>query len=849
MDLVHAPVAGGQPRPLAQASHASPSSTSTSSLAGAASTSPASTQGVATGIAPKSTQISSPGSGSAAVAPATAAGPSASGSAPGTASGSQSKPPPPPPAAGTKTTPTIRKKRLSCSECFRRKQRCVPPFPCINCRNRGVADQCRPPPPIPSSNGANRNQHQQPRRPINGRTNSSDAQAQRQVRFQDNDKKRRRSETEEDSAPSGQHDYYDDDEYDEYEYEYTDGSDEGQDAEQSTSSVAVAQQPEPLPKIMKRPRAGTGSSATSFVGDAGGRAPEYVNQDIGYQGPGALDAVSNLSGLTRSTGMSPRSLEWNALMGRPHPSHIQEELRLILGPYPNLETRMGYCQLFLDRFNWARHPIDEQHARQACSIDFQLSPDHASVTERLPLLALALAIMSVGSMESPQQGLNVKVHSEHLFFLCRKTLTLCEFLGKCDINSCWAHWIAVRYLDIRRASRACWHAVGAWIRHCLDVGLHHREPLEGETSIETAKRHAFWYYVLFNELEWSFIFARPAYFNPSLLIEVQRESLDFLDFAEREFQLARNAFVPCFRALDEAFTWSKNRRRHTDGTTKIEKADQSMQRWANALPSILRFPPYAPVDNKLDAFFPKLRFYRHVLTGLHHLHRGLLHRPNLFALFESQLSVPETDPIRTSATICIQTATEDMRAQRLAAAQLNDDEKGQAYAAGNLPYHTATVLLLGLILDSKGGKCIAEEDLREKFAFISDVARDNLRFSQAPLAGHTPRFLDVLQGLVGKLGSTNEEHMAQHSGHTSPQQCSASSVLPALINEFERIFDDDQQPSTAAGGVPGLTPWDSFMSGGSGGGGDSLNLAPAMNDFNDDPDAWLALLNGIVGSA
>lgn len=188
------------------------------------------------------------------------------------------------------------------------------------------------------------------------------------MRFQDNDKKRRRSETEEDSAPSGQHDYYDDDEYDEYEYEYTDGSDEGQDAEQSTSSVAVAQQPEPLPKIMKRPRAGTGSSATSFVGDAGGRAPEYVNQDIGYQGPGALDAVSNLSGLTRSTGMSPRSLEWNALMGRPHPSHIQEELRLILGPYPNLETRMGYCQLFLDRFVSARNvaPYPLTHVAHRC---------------------------------------------------------------------------------------------------------------------------------------------------------------------------------------------------------------------------------------------------------------------------------------------------------------------------------------------------------------------------------------------------------------------------------------------------------------------------------------------------
>lgn len=266
-----------------------------------------------------------------------------------------------------------------------------------------------------------------------------------------------------------------------------------------------------------------------------------------------------------------------------------------------------------------------------------------------------------------------------------------------------------------------------------------------------------------------------------------------------------------------------------------------MQRWANSLPSILRFPPYAPVDGKLDAFFPKLRFYRHVLTGLHHLHRGLLHRPNLFALFESQLVVPENDPIRASAAICIQTATDDMRAQRLAASQLNDDEKGQAYAAGNLPYHTATVLLLGLILDSKSGKCIAADDLKEKFAFVSDVARDNLRFSQAPLAGHTPRFLDVLQGLVGKLGSTNEENMAQHTGHPAPQ-CSGVTFLPSLIHEFERIFDDDQQPSTAAGGVPGLTPWDSIMP------GDSLNLAPVMNDFNDDPDAWLALLNGIVGS-
>ncbi|TKY87378.1 hypothetical protein EX895_004055 [Sporisorium graminicola] len=687
-----------------------------------------------------------------------------------------------------KATAKRPREQYSCVECFRRKQKCDRRFPCNNCIKRRLPERCVPPPsarnhpdsPTPSDGGGS----------VTHRNSLSRTASELQLASTNTTggggtyppvAKRQRLTTTDDADAS-----WDDRKID--------------DLARTTSRIArlerilalndasYLEQRLALAEKAVRLRLGeegNGSRGNDFGAPADhqllSRRSSYVAEENetdrhpdghlddndGFLGTSALEAVP----LQLKNGLPPShskagsgDVAPQALLSYIHPNPTRRgfpipsaDVQAIRATLPSRDQCERYFDAYFAHYNWARLPLHEATLRDRFRQFVAGVPSPSDVrmdAETLPFVALVLAIMTLGSVPPIVQPLS-SATSHAFFWATKKALVLCETLGLASLDSCWAHGVLVRYLDVIRVTRASWHEIGSWIRDALDLGLHRDGSSFGLPKEQVAARRILWSHVIHNDREWSIILGRPLTITFFTTEMPTREDMEPLGFACQTYLLARNRFTACLESITHCFE-ERSAGRGPSGRTsrayyRVLEVEDMIAEFVDSLPPYLA-PSWSSsgkskTDTSLDQDHPLLPFYRYLILGEVCFYRSLLHRPYLLRPASNG-----KHPFPESRRVCVETALNDLRLRKEYARVLGKEQLAQSFGGAYALFNSAIVVGMSLLIGFSLGERIDTADLNERIGYLQNfITQLRRNFDAGNVDASAEREQMVIEVLVSRL--------------------------------------------------------------------------------------------------
>ncbi|GAK63827.1 uncharacterized protein PAN0_003d2036 [Moesziomyces antarcticus] len=677
------------------------------------------------------------------------------------------------------------REQYSCVECFRRKQKCDRRFPCNNCIKRRLPERCVPPAsaraslgsgmatsPTPSESGTvHRNSISRTASDLNLATTIPAAKRQR---------------IDEDG--------WDDRKIDEL--------------ARTTSRIArlerilalndasYLEQRLALAEKAVRLRLGEESSSRA-INDFGqndqiSRRSSYVPEESetdrhvdghlddndGFLGTSALEAVplQLKNGLPTNAKAGSGDVAPQALLSYIHPNPTRRgfpipsaDVQAIRATLPSRDQCERYFDAYFAHYNWARLPLHEATLRDRFRQFVAGVPSPSDVrmdAETLPFVALVLAILTLGSVPPIVQPLS-SATSHAFFWATKKALVLCETLGLASLDSCWAHGVLVRYLDVIRVTRASWHEIGSWIRDALDLGLHRDGSSFGLPKEQVAARRILWSHVIHNDREWSIILGRPLTITFYTTEMPTREDLEPLGFACQTYLLARNRLTACLEAITHCFE-ERSQSRGPSGRTsrayyRVLEVEDMIAEFVDSLPPYLA-PNWsssgkAKTDTSLDQDHPLLPFYRYLILGEVCFYRSLLHRPYLL-----RPASHGKHPFPESRRVCVEAALNDLRLRKEYARVLSKEQLAQSFGGAYALFNSAIVVGMSLLIGFSLGERIDTADLNERIGYLQNfITQLRRNFDAGNVDASAEREQMVIEVLVSRLEPFLPRDLAKRS--------------------------------------------------------------------------------------
>ncbi|GAC92601.1 hypothetical protein PHSY_000155 [Pseudozyma hubeiensis SY62] len=677
-----------------------------------------------------------------------------------------------------KATAKRPREQYSCVECFRRKQKCDRRFPCNNCIKRRLPERCVPPPsartndasPTPSDSGT-----------VPHRTSISRSASDLQLATSSGNSytpvaKRQRLNTDEHVAN------WDDRKID--------------DLARTTSRIArlerilalndasYLEQRLALAEKAVRLRLGEEGSGSRAINDVDHRmsrrssfvaeenetdrhADGHLDDNDGFLGTSALEAVpfELKNGLPPSNSKAGSGdVAPQALLSYIHPNPTRRgfpipsaDVQAIRATLPSRDQCERYFDAYFAHYNWARLPLPEASLRDRFRQFVAGVPSPSDVrmdAETLPFVALVLAILTLGSVPPIVQPLS-SATSHAFFWATKKALVLCETLGLASLDSCWAHGVLVRYLDIIRVTRASWHEIGSWIRDALDLGLHRDGSSFGLPKEQVAARRILWSHVIHNDREWSIILGRPLTITFFTTEMPTREDMEPLGFACQTYLLARNRFTSCLESITHCFE-ERSAGRGPSGRTsrayyRVLEVEDMIAEFVDSLPPYLA-PNWSSsgkskTDTSLDQDHPLLPFYRYLILGEVCFYRSLLHRPYLLRPASNG-----KHPFPESRRVCVETALNDLRLRKEYARILGKEQLAQSFGGAYALFNSAIVVGMSLLIGFSLGERIDPVDLNERIGYLQNfITQLRRNFDAGNVDASAEREQMVIEVLVSRL--------------------------------------------------------------------------------------------------
>ncbi|KAI3483007.1 hypothetical protein L1887_54127 [Cichorium endivia] len=277
--------------------------------------------------------------------------------------------------------------------------------------------------------------------------------------------------------------------------------------------------------------------------------------------------------------------------------------------------------------------------------------------------------------------------------------------GLASLDSCWAHGVLVRYLDVIRVTRASWHEIGSWIRDALDLGLHRDRQLvlacprsrwrldasSGRTSSTTIASGAS-----------SSAVRSPSPFTPPKCPRAR--ILNPSALRARRISSRANRLTACLEAITHCFEEALPEPRAV-GTylARLLPRARSGRHDRRGLSTRCR-PTLAPNWSELgqgqDRHEPRpgpslLPFYRYLILGEVCFYRSLLHRPYLL-----RPASHGKHPFPESRRVCVEAALNDLRLRKEYARVLSKEQLAQSFGGAYALFNSAIVVGMALLIGS-----------------------------------------------------------------------------------------------------------------------------------------------------
>lgn len=521
------------------------------------------------------------------------------------------------------------------------------------------------------------------------------------------------------------------------------------------------------------------SRRSSFVAEEnegpGHHADGHLDDNDGFLGTSALEAVplQLKNGLGKASG---RDVAPQALLSYIHPNPTRRgfpipsaDVQAIRATLPSREQCERYFDAYFAHYNWARLPLHEATLRDRFRQFVAGVPSPSDVrmdAETLPFVALVLAVMTLGSVPPIVQPLS-SATSHAFFWATKKALVLCETLGLASLDSCWAHGVLVRYLDVIRVTRASWHEIGSWIRDALDLGLHRDGSSFGLPKEQVAARRILWSHVIHNDREWSIILGRPLTITFYTTEMPTREDLEPLGFACQTYLLARNRFTACLESITHCFE-ERSQSRGPSGRTsrayyRVLEVEDMIAEFVDSLPPYLA-PNWSSsgkskTDTSLDQDHPLLPFYRYLILGEVCFYRSLLHRPYLL-----RPACHGKHPFPESRRVCVETALNDLRLRKEYARILSKEQLAQSFGGAYALFNSAIVVGMSLLIGFSLGERIDTADLNERIGYLQNfITQLRRNFDAGNVDASAEREQMVIEVLVSRLEPFLPRDLAKRS--------------------------------------------------------------------------------------
>ncbi|SPO35228.1 uncharacterized protein PSFLO_00699 [Pseudozyma flocculosa] len=564
---------------------------------------------------------------------------------------------------------------------------------------------------------------------------------------------------------------------------------------------------------------------------------EHLDDNEGFLGTSALEAVRLAPQLQDTNGRASAGRSPQDLLSYIQPSATRRgfpiplaDVHAIRATLPSREQCDRYFDAFFANYNWSRSPILGSTVRERYRQLFSSVPTPSAIrvdADTLPLVALILSTLTLGSVPPAVQPLS-SATSHAFFWATKKALVLCETLGLASLDSCWAHGILVRYLDVIRVTRASWHEIGSWIRDALDLGLHRDGSSFRLPKEQVAARRTLWWHVLHNDREWSILLGRPLTITFHTTEMPTREDLEPLGFACQTYLLARNRFTACLEAITHCFQERSAPQggRASRSYFKVLEVDDMIAEFVDSLPPYLA--PNATtksgkskIDTSLDEHHPLLPYYRHLINSEVCFYRSLLHRPYLL-----RPAVNGKHPYPESRRICVETALNDLRARKEYAAKLTREETAQTFGGAYAMFNSAIVVGLSLLTAFGLGEKIEHSDLIERLGYLQDYItqlRRNFEAGNVDASAEKERM--VMEVLLSRLDpilpddivkSSRGELAAAAQGSiqaASRRNSRSAGAGMAAMSTIDGQGDDEQQALDSLRMLSGTAPSSASASG------------------------------------
>ncbi|CDS82430.1 uncharacterized protein SPSC_03249 [Sporisorium scitamineum] len=687
-----------------------------------------------------------------------------------------------------KATAKRPREQYSCVECFRRKQKCDRRFPCNNCIKRRLPERCVPPPSARTADSPTASDDGTVTHRNSLSSTTSDVQLATNSAKYIPAAKRQRLATD------------DADGWDERKIDHLARTTSRiarlerilalNDASYLEQRLALAEKAVRL----RLGEEGNGSRVdfpqtdhqlsrrSSYVpeeNETDRHADGHLDDNDGFLGTSALEAVP----LQLKNGLPPSNSKAGsgdvapqALLSYIHPNPTRRgfpipsaDVQAIRATLPSRDQCERYFDAYFAHYNWARLPLHEATLRDRFRQFVAGVPSPSDVrmdAETLPFVALVLAIMTLGSVPPIVQPLS-SATSHAFFWATKKALVLCETLGLASLDSCWAHGVLVRYLDVIRVTRASWHEIGSWIRDALDLGLHRDGSSFGLPREQVAARRILWSHVIHNDREWSIILGRPLTITFFTTEMPTREDMEPLGFACQTYLLARNRFTSCLESITHCFE-ERSAGRGPSGRTsrayyRVLEVEDMIAEFVDSLPPYLA-PNWSSTgksktDTSLDQDHPLLPFYRYLILGEVCFYRSLLHRPYLLRPASNG-----KHPFPESRRVCVETALNDLRLRKEYACVLGKEQLAQSFGGAYALFNSAIVVGMSLLIGFSLGERIDTADLNERIGYLQNfITQLRRNFDAGNVDASAEREQMVIEVLVSRLEPFLPRELAKKS--------------------------------------------------------------------------------------
>lgn len=520
------------------------------------------------------------------------------------------------------------------------------------------------------------------------------------------------------------------------------------------------------------------SSCGPEENDTDRHAEGHLDDNDGFLGTSALEAVplQLKNGLPSNSKAGTGDVAPQALLSYIHPNPTRRgfpipsaDVQAIRATLPSRDQCERYFDAFFAHYNWARLPLHEATLRDRFRLFVAGVPNPSDVrmdAETLPFVALVLAILTLGSVPPIVQPLS-SATSHAFFWATKKALVLCETLGLASLDSCWAHGVLVRYLDVIRVTRASWHEIGSWIRDALDLGLHRDGSSFGLPKEQVAARRILWSHVIHNDREWSIILGRPLTITFYTTEMPTREDLEPLGFACQTYLLARNRFTACLESITHCFE-ERSQSRGPSGRTsrayyRVLEVEDMIAEFVDSLPPYLA-PNWSSsgkskTDTSLDQDHPLLPFYRYLILGEVCFYRSLLHRPYLLRPASNG-----KHPFPESRRVCVEAALNDLRLRKEYARILSKEQLAQSFGGAYALFNSAIVVGMSLLIGFSLGERIDTADLNERIGYLQNfITQLRRNFDAGNVDASAEREQMVIEVLVSRLEPFLPRELAKRS--------------------------------------------------------------------------------------